>query len=225
MTAESLKVTPPAARLKWRFFWALTNKTFARQLASLALDGYLWETGWTRSTQEGTLVGRDGSPRPWATYSFIEFILPRLRPEWTVFEYGSGSSTLFYAARVARVVTIEHDPAFAAGLRPSLPTNAELREIPLGPSYISAVEVLDEMPSLISVDGRDRVSCVKAAWGKLSPNGVIVLDDTDRLEYEPAWHGLRDRGFKRLDFWGFAPGQAVRRCTTVFYRSENILGL
>lgn len=211
--------------LKWRFLCALSNRRFAVQLAMLSLDGYLAEIGWTRSVRENAIVGGDGLPVPWATYPFIEFIGPRLCPDWTIFEYGAGASTHFYAARVARVIAVEHDDRFAAHLRPSLPANAELLTSPLGEGYVNAVRNLPIAPSIVCVDGRDRVACVHVAIGSLASNGVIILDDTERPEYAPACASLKEAQFKRLDFWGFSPGQVVRRCTSVFYRVENVLGL
>ena len=201
------------------------NRRFASKLARMALDGYLAEVGWTRSVMEQSIVCRDGSALPWATYSFIEFIGTRLGKNFNVFEYGSGASTAYYAGRVSRVVALEHDSAFAAALRPNLPANVDLWARPLGPGYVNAIAELPELPSLVSVDGRDRVACVEAARGCLAPDGVLVLDDSERPEYAPACEAMKRYGFKRLDFWGFAPGQVERRCTTVFYRLENVLGL
>ena len=70
--------TAPRLALKWRFARVMMNRRFATQLARMALDGYLAEVGWTRSVLDQSIVGRDGSAIPWATYSFIEFIGPRL---------------------------------------------------------------------------------------------------------------------------------------------------
>lgn len=219
--------TAPPSRLalKWRFLLALTNATFARELARISLDGYLAEMGWTRSVLERAIVARDGSPIPWATYPFIEFIGPRLGADLTVFEYGAGASTFFYAARVSRIVSVEHDAAFASTIRPKLPANGELWERPLGPAYLNSIAELSVTPSIVSVDGRNRVACVEAARNCLGQRGVLILDDSERVYYEPACANLKAHGFRRLDFWGLAPGYAFRRCTTLFYRSENVLGL
>ncbi|MBS0664172.1 MAG: FkbM family methyltransferase [Verrucomicrobia bacterium] len=195
-------------------------------MARLTLDGYLTETGWVRSVREGAVVAADGTPLPWTTYPFIEFIGPRLRPEWRVFEYGSGASTLYYAQRVHTVMAVEHDRPFAESLRPKLPANVTLLVREQGSTeYAEAVTALVPPPHLVIVDGRDRVRCVAAAHGRLAPDGVLVLDDTDRPEYAPAGAQLAAAGFRRLDFWGFSPGLAERRCTTIFYRPGNLLGI
>src|SRR5437016_5174452 len=56
--------------------------------------------GWSKSNRLGLPLAADGSPLPWYTYSAIHFLEPRLRDDLKVFEYGSGHSTLWYAARV-----------------------------------------------------------------------------------------------------------------------------
>lgn len=50
--------------------------------------------------------------RPWMNFRVIEWLEFCLKPEMRVFEYGSGGSTLFFAERVAHVVSVEHDEGF-----------------------------------------------------------------------------------------------------------------
>lgn len=45
----------------------------------------------------------------WVVYSSLPFIKSILKSEMIVFEYGSGGSSLFFAERVRRVISIEHD--------------------------------------------------------------------------------------------------------------------
>lgn len=226
--SDRLIAVPPKPKppLWWRFACALTSRPFASTLARLTLDGYLAESGWVRSVRERSVVTAAGDPLPWMTYPFIEFLTPRLRSDWTVFEYGAGASTVFFAQRVASVVAVEHDDVFAAGLAGRIPANARVQVAVQGSdAYIHALKNSGLRPHIVSVDGRDRVRCVAAAHECLSPDGVLILDDTERAEYEPAGALLKAAGFRRLDFWGFSPGQAERRCTTLFYRADNVLGI
>jgi hypothetical protein len=50
--------------------------------------------------------------RPWMNFRVIQWLDAYLKPEMQVFEYGSGGSTLFLAAQVAQVVSVEHDEGF-----------------------------------------------------------------------------------------------------------------
>ena len=71
-------------------------------------------------------VDAKGEALPWVTYSFIDFIKDRLNKQQRVFEYGSGSSTLFYAKRVAKVVSVEHDENWFNKIVSSKPENADM---------------------------------------------------------------------------------------------------
>src|SRR5437762_2857857 len=96
---------------------------------SLATRGPLKDDGWLRSFREERCVDAEGRPLPWLTYPAIEFLAARVRPEMRVFEYGSGQSTLWWAARVRQVISCEHDPAWAERLRDQLPANVTLQQV------------------------------------------------------------------------------------------------
>ncbi|RYY20032.1 MAG: hypothetical protein EOO04_20820 [Chitinophagaceae bacterium] len=49
---------------------------------------------------------------PWLTFSAIAEIEKKLTANMKVFEYGSGGSTLFWAARTKFVVSVEHDKSW-----------------------------------------------------------------------------------------------------------------
>jgi hypothetical protein len=86
---------------------------------------YLTQSGWLDSA-ENKLSQRACKPVPWITYAAIHFLEQEISSEQSIFEYGGGHSTLYWAERVRRVVAVDHDPAFAAYLRQQLPPNAEL---------------------------------------------------------------------------------------------------
>ncbi|ACB75051.1 class I SAM-dependent methyltransferase [Opitutus terrae] len=204
----------------------LLQPKLARNLATLVTDGYLTETGWVRSLLAGEVVDANGDPQPWATLPYVEFIRPRLHSGWTVMEYGSGASTLFYAARVRQIWAVEHEPSFAAVLRPRLPSNAQLLTATAGTSnYADAISGCSAAPELVSVDGADRVACIRRTIECLAPQGVVVLDDAERTEYAEAHRMLVRAGFRSLEFWGLAPAWVRRKCTTVFYRTDNVLNI
>jgi hypothetical protein len=53
----------------------------------------------------------------------------------------------------------------------------------------------------------------------------MIWDDTERDRYEPGFAALTRGGFRRVDFIGLGPVTRNRQCTSVFYRSDNRLGL
>lgn len=196
-------------------------------LRALGRDGELHDSGWFRSRAAGLPVDATGAPLPWYTYGAIRFLTARLDARWRVFEYGSGQSTLWWAARVARVVSCEHDPAWHARLRPQLPPHVDYRQIPLDPParYAGCVAEFPGQFEIVVLDGRQRVACSRHAPAALAGGGVILWDNSERAEYQPGCAGLVEAGFRRLDFWGLGPINTYGWCTSVFYRADNVLGL
>ncbi|MGD9612500.1 MAG: class I SAM-dependent methyltransferase [Kiritimatiellia bacterium] len=47
---------------------------------------------------------------PWITFGAQAWLEGYLQPDMAVFEWGSGGSTLYFARRVRRVVSVEHNP-------------------------------------------------------------------------------------------------------------------
>src|SRR5688572_27506537 len=73
-------------------------------------------------------------PLPWLPAAAVSFLDDKLAG-LSVFEWGSGGSTLWFAERARSVVSVEHDPVwFAQGLA-HLPENAHIHLVPLGESY------------------------------------------------------------------------------------------
>jgi len=209
-----------------RLLRLLARPALARKLGTLVTEGYLAETGWVRSVCSGTVVDARGEALPWATFAFIDFITPRLQAHWTVFEYGAGASTVFFGRRVATVTAVEHDESFAARLRPGLGPNVHLLlRAAESAGYAGAVGECRVRPDIVCVDGVDRLRCIDAALPAMAVGAVLVLDDAERSEYAPGISRLRAAGFRVVEFWGLSPGWVARKCTSVFYRDANILGL
>jgi uncharacterized protein YuzB (UPF0349 family) len=198
-----------------------------KALLSYGHKGYLENIGWFKAFDSKSAVDANGQPLPWVTYSFIDFIKDRLSEDLTIFEYGSGNSTLFYASKVKRVVSVEHDEAWFNKIQVSKATNSEMifEKLEKGGSYSKKAVSLGEKFDIIIVDGRDRVNCCKNSIYALSHNGVIVLDDSEREVYNNARIFLTKEGFKEIPFTGIAPGLFYNKTTSVFYREGNCLGI
>ena len=63
---------------------------------------------------------------PWMNYAAIHFLEERLTPLLSLFEYGSGHSTLFFARLVHRIVSIETDRNWFNSLHARCPRNVTL---------------------------------------------------------------------------------------------------
>lgn len=54
---------------------------------------------------------------PWMTYDAIAFLEEITSEENNVFEWGSGGSTIFFAARCKQVISVEHDKEWSKILK------------------------------------------------------------------------------------------------------------
>ena len=57
-------------------------------------------------------------------------------------------------------------------------------ELKYGGDYSKSVVSTDRKFSIIIVDGRDRVNCILKSTSSLSQDGVLILDDSEREEYQ-----------------------------------------
>lgn len=205
----------------------ITKPNRLTALLSYGHKGYLATIGWFTAFDTHQAVDAAGQPLPWVTYSFIDFIKTRLTKELTIFEYGSGNSTLFYAKRVKKVVSVEHDEAWYNKIVQEKAPNAEMifTHLEKGGEYSQKAALIGEKFDVIIVDGRDRVNCCKHSVEALSEAGVLVLDDSEREIYDEARTFLTAKGFKELPFTGISPGLFYNKATSVFYKSNNCLGI
>lgn len=190
-------------------------------------DSFLIRTGWWTSALTHRAVDGKGQPVPWYTYAAIAFLEARVPSDAQVFEYGSGHSTLWWAARAARVVSVESDAAWQAEMQPRLPAHCEYHLQPLDDqgSYPRAIGRAGGPFDIIVNDGWQRVACARELLAALTPRGVVVWDNSDRARYAEGYALLAEHGFRRLDFHGVGPINTDAWCTSVFYREGNLLGI
>ena len=143
----------------------------------------------------------------------------------SLFEFGSGNSTSFYSERIKSVTSVEHNLDWFNNIKASASENVFInyQELQRGGSYCKFALESGSNYDIIVVDGRDRVNCCINSIGALSESGVIVLDDSERKQYSEAILFLKNQNFKKIDFWGMAPGISFIKCTSIFYREGNCL--
>jgi hypothetical protein len=72
---------------------------------------------------------------------------------------------------------------------------------------------------IVVVDGMARGLCAWYAADMISKNGFIILDNSDRCQYNYIQQFLQNKGFGRVDFWGLGYGQYQQFCTS-FYSKQ-----
>ena len=84
------------------------------------------------------------------------------------------------------IYTIEHEPRFFLRVGSRFLPNPNVRLIlgSLGYKYLEPAQIRGKRFPFIFVDGRMRVECLEVARRLVTDDGVILLHDADRLEYQ-----------------------------------------
>lgn len=176
-----------------------------------------------------------GDHRPAITFKALAWLNAYLKPEMEVFEYGTGGSTLLFAQRVKRLISVEHecewwaklaqvladagikncelvlrkpDTLLSINATTNLPgsyisTHSQYRNFCFE-EYVKTIDCYDDNSfDLVLVDGRSRSSCVLHAMSKIKVGGYLMLDNSERPEYEDAKALLTS--CERRDFFGIGP--------------------
>lgn len=206
-------------RKLWR--WRVFNKLVLRN------KSYLHASGWIQSIKRGYPCDTNGDVIPWMNYPVVNLLKSRLKKDHLLFEYGSGYSTLFYAARVAHATSIEYDLEWFNHIQKQIPENVTLiyKDKDVDGDYCRSIGEQEPLFDVVIIDGRDRVNCLKQAIPKLSPGGVIIFDDSARDRYAQALEYAQSQGFRALDFEGLKPTGFGMHRTTIYYRCDNCLGI
>ncbi|MCB0486782.1 MAG: hypothetical protein KDC47_11360, partial [Flavobacteriaceae bacterium] len=156
------------------------------------------------------------------TPASILFFEKALNKDMIGLEYGSGRSTLYFAQKLKKLVSIEHYQGWHNKVKKEL----EVKEINnvdyfliLKENTPDAIEDIDteldklegseprndfvnyynkvnEYPDgyfdFILIDGRARVKCGLNAMKKVKSGGIFVLDNSERKRYAPLRNALKD---------------------------------
>jgi hypothetical protein len=141
----------------------------------------------------------------------VERLDELMRPTWWVLEFGSGTSTAWYAERAARVVSLEDDPVWLEEVRRRTsrlgPNRCDLRLVALSDFPAVTGEFTPATFDLVIIDGNEgegvtRGDCAAAARPLVKPGGFVVVDDSDVREFLPmlelfsGWESERFVGVK-----------------------------
>ena len=188
-------------------------------------NNFLAKHGWINTVNTKMPVDAIGHPIPWITYPALAFLEGRINRELSIFEFGSGNSTFWWSERSKNVVSCEHDKLWYDRMRSKMPSNVRYLYRDLNEAYSTAHVEQEEHYDIVVIDGRRRVECAMNILPTLTCSGVVLWDNSERDRYQTAYTFLKDNEFRRLDFWGFGPINFDEWCTSVFYRTENCLGI
>ena len=180
--------------------------------------------GFRRSLEENSCVDNTGRALPWYTYPAIEYLDQLDLRDKTVFEYGCGNSSLYWASITKSVTSVESHKLWQAYIRELSPENHTLHFIEDHNEYINCISLAEIGYDIIVIDGMFRHECIEVALSNLKPGGLIIFDNSDRAEdnilYSESTLSLRDAGLLQVDMHGFTPLNPYTATTSFFFHRE-----
>jgi hypothetical protein len=199
----------------------------------------LYKKSWINSSRLGFTVDENNLPIPWYTFEAIEFLKINLTKNHTIFEFGCGASTLFFASKVKKVISLESNRRWFEIITSILKNSGDFL---LEKNYFSNTnceiflmeDALDREEyqnfaknysqknhlkfDLLIVDSLKRFECVKNSFETIKNDGYLILDDSERPNYKKIYDFLQKNNFSYQDFLGIAPAQLRIKKTTFFRR-------
>lgn len=187
----------------------------------------MWQKDFAieRSIDEKVCVDKDGNSIPWYTYPAIEYLSQFDYSALKIFEFGCGYSSAFWAERALKVVSIEDKTEWFEKWKSEFKyENLDIRWRDEGEGYDAAIFEDKEKYDVIIIDGKRRKECAEAAVKALNVGGMIILDDSDRIntseEYVQAVKILREANLLQVDFYGFCPMNCYTKTTSLFFSRD-----
>jgi predicted O-methyltransferase YrrM len=182
-------------------------------------------SGWLRYPAAWWRARRGRTPeRPWIVPAAIGWLRRRIRSDWSILELGSGRSTVWFARRAGRVISLEDNEYWFPRTRERLGraglSNVNLRLKPVEDFPREVASLPDAAFDLVVVDFLEaqsvtRIDVLEPAMKKVAAGGYLLLDDSDRPGYAEGYEllaGWRERRFTGIkDEWPEA-------CETTIFR-------
>lgn len=201
--------------------------------------------GWLKSFSSGLSQDHNGNFLPWISYPAISYLQRKLKKTDVIFEYGCGTSTLFYLNKVSYVISLETNKIWFDIIKNKIieqgfveinTNNRDLEKFDNifnydngqillledgqnNNNYATVIKDLKQKFDWIIVDSLKRYDCVCGALDCLQRNGTLILDDSQRQSYKKIFEYLEKKGLLKQDFWGIAAGQ-IKVKNTTFFRYE-----
>ena len=176
---------------------------------------------------------------PWWTLNAVTLVDEYLaaRPHARVFEWGSGASTMWLEKRAAEVISVENDGEWHTMMSGLVGPQTDLQHVPAVPSdnpgvasrwwgqrgldfsdYVNAIDQFPGVFDLIVIDGRARTACLDKALERLTHDGMVVFDNTNRPRYREALRHTQGR-LEEFMTYGLTPSLPYSTTTSLLKKT------
>ena len=143
---------------------------------------------------------------PWINYSVIQFLHHSIDRKMKVLEFGAGGSSIFFLKRGVELFSIEHEKIWISEVKKRLApvqlskwspnlvsSNNPKTNIPKPEDYLSPLKnIKNASLDVVLIDGRHRVESIKQSMSLIKGGGILILDNSDRVDYQEAFTLLTD---------------------------------
>ena len=168
-------------------------------------------------------IDKNNNKIPWYTYPAIEYLNNLDFTQKSIFEYGSGNSSIYWSNRAKDLITIEHDKDWHEKTKKELiksaPINNKIILKKDNAIYENTIVETNRKFDVIIIDGIRREKCSKIIAEYLNENSeegfMIIFDNSDW--YKNTSKYLREElNLIEIDFHGFGPINNYTWTTSIF---------
>ena len=164
-------------------------------------------------------LDKQRNPIPWYTYPAIEYLSRLDFSSKSIFEWGSGNSSVYWARKAKKVVSIENDRYWFNVVNASKSANQKILLIESKNEYIDAIINQKEKYDILIIDGKYRYECSLKALEHIHKIDMIILDNSDWFPKTAA--NLRNADMTQIDFSGFGPINNYTWTTSLFIKDNS----
>jgi hypothetical protein len=181
--------------------------------------------GQYRTIKNWDCVDKNQNKIAWYTYPAIEYLNNLDFSQKSIFEFGSGNSSKYWAERAKDVTSIEHDKQWYEKVKLNLRDNQTLQYQEDNQNYENSILELNKKFDIVIIDGIRREECSKVIEQHLnheSDEGFIVILDNSDWYKETSKYFREELNLIEIDFHGFGPINSYTWTTSIFLsRSFN----
>ena len=175
---------------------------------------------------------------PWFSLNAVKFLKNNFNNNWRILEYGSGASTLFFLKNnISHLISIESNQFWYDFLAHKIAKTYCSKQIS-DHIFIMVNNAMNDENyeklaknlaksygkfDVIIIDSLKRYKCAINSVSAIKDDGMIILDDSERDNYDKIFSFLKDRGLTPIDFFGYAAGGFRIKNTTIFTKNPVLI--
>ena len=191
---------------------------------------FSFNSGHFKSSLQSKAVDKKNNPIPWYTYSCIDFLQTFNFENKRILEFGSGQSSIWWSKHSLEVHSLEDNNYYAKKISKLNIKNLKVYNCDTYLNNFDKLNFNKNYFDIIIVDGFDRFLSFKKSLDLISHSGIFIFDNSEgynepRDDYDshPILKMMKECGFLRIDFYGYAPGVIKKHCTSVFHKQTSFI--